>query len=61
VASADNATNANEVCNTTIKQHLDPHSIVAAFERKGKGQVAYSLRQYMKMKARQVFAFIELK
>ena len=42
VASADKAKNANEVHAMTIKGFLDPKSITAAFERKGKGKVMYS-------------------
>lgn len=54
VASADKAKNANEVRATTIKGFLDPKSITAAFEQKGKGKVTYSHRQHMKTKARYV-------
>jgi len=39
VVSADNMKNAMEVWATTIKGTLDPQSITAAFERKGKGKV----------------------
>jgi hypothetical protein len=52
VASADKASNANDVRRTTVKGHLDPQSITAAFERKGKGKVTYSHRQHTKTEAR---------
>jgi hypothetical protein len=39
VMSADQAKNANEVQATMVKGALDPQSIMAAFERNGKGQV----------------------
>jgi hypothetical protein len=54
VKSADKAANANEVRQTTIKGFLDPQSITAAFERKGKGKVTYSHRQHSKTEARYV-------
>ena len=54
VASADKALNANEVRQTTVKGFLDPQSITAAFERKGKGKVTYSHRQHTKTEARYV-------
>ena len=54
VKSADKASNANEVRQTTIKGFLDPQSITAAFERKGKGKVTYSHRQHSKTEARYV-------
>jgi hypothetical protein len=54
VASADKAANASEVRNTTVKGSLDPQSITAAFERKGKGKVTYSHRQHTKTEARYV-------
>jgi hypothetical protein len=52
VASADKAANANDVRRTTIKGFLDPQSITAAFERKGKGKVTYSHRQHTKTESR---------
>ena len=48
VAAADKAKTAKEVRDTTIKGYLDPQSITAAFERKGKGKVTYSYRQHTK-------------
>ena len=48
VASADKAKTAKEVRDTTIKGYLNPQSITAAFERKGKGKVKYSYRQHTK-------------
>ena len=54
VASADKAANANKVRQTTIKGFLDPQSITAAFERKGKGKVTYSHQQHTKTEARYV-------
>jgi hypothetical protein len=54
IASADKANNANEVQRMTVKGILDPQSITAAFERKGKGKVTYSHRQYTKTEARPV-------
>jgi hypothetical protein len=44
VASTDKSENANDVCCTTVKGLLDPQSIMAAFEQKGKGKVTYSHR-----------------
>jgi hypothetical protein len=52
VASADNAKNANEVWLTTVKGILDPQSITAAFEWKGKGKVTFSHRQHTKTESR---------
>lgn len=52
VASADKADNANDVRRTTVKGLLDPQSITAAFERKGKGKVTYSHRQHTKTELR---------
>ena len=52
VTSTDQAKNANEVWATMVKGALDPQSIMAAFEQKGKGQVRYSHRQHMKTEAR---------
>jgi hypothetical protein len=49
---ADKADNANEVRQTTIKGSLDPQSITAAFERKGRDKVTYSHRQHSKTEAR---------
>jgi hypothetical protein len=54
VASADKASSANEVRQTTIKGFLDPQSITAAFERKGKGKVTYSHKQHTKTESRYV-------
>ena len=54
VATADKATNANDVRRTTVKGALDPQSITAAFERKGKGKVTFSHRQHTKTEARYV-------
>jgi hypothetical protein len=42
VAATHKAKNANEVWLTTVKGLLDPQSIMAAFEWKGKGKVTYS-------------------
>jgi hypothetical protein len=52
VMSADKAKNANKVRATTIKGMLDTQSIMAAFERKGKGKVQYSHRQHTKTGSR---------
>ena len=52
VTSADNAKNANEVRATTVMGALNPQSITAAFEQKGKGKVNYSHRQHTKTEAR---------
>jgi hypothetical protein len=52
VNSADKAKNANEVRAKTIKGALDPQSITAAFERKGKGKVKYSHRQHTKTESK---------
>jgi len=52
VTSADNAKNANEVRATTVMGALNPQSITAAFERKGKGKVNYSHGQHTKTEAR---------
>ena len=52
VTSADSAKNANEVRATTVMGALNPQSIMAAFERKGKGKVKYSHRQHTKTEAR---------
>jgi hypothetical protein len=48
VGAADNAHTADEVRDTKIKEMLNPESITAAFERKGKGKVTYSHRQHTK-------------
>lgn len=50
VVSADKARNASNVCATTIKGVLDPQSIMAVFERKGKGKVVFSHWQHTKTK-----------
>ena len=52
VATADKARNADEVRATTVKGALNPQSITAAFERRGKGKVTYSHRQHTKTEAR---------
>jgi hypothetical protein len=52
VASADKANDANEVRQTTVKGSLDPQSIMATFERKGRDMVTYSHRQHTKSEAR---------
>jgi hypothetical protein len=52
VALADNADNANEVRNTTIKSYLEPQSIIAAFERRNKDKVTYSHKQHTTTEAR---------
>jgi len=49
---ADKACNANEVRNTTIKGFLDPKTVKAAFQRKGKGKVQYMHRQHTTTEAR---------
>jgi len=48
VAHVDKATNANEVCRTTVKGSLDPQSITAAFEWKGRDKVTYLHHQHTK-------------
>src|SRR5882757_8027605 len=52
VATADKAKTTKEVRDTTVKGYLDPQSITAAFERKGKGKVMYSYRQHTKTEAK---------
>ena len=52
IASADKAKNANEVRLTTVKGSLDPQTIMAAFERTGKGKVKFSHRQHTKTESR---------
>jgi len=52
VATADKAKTTKEVRDTTVKGYLDPQSITAAFERKGKGKVTYSYRQHTKTEAK---------
>jgi hypothetical protein len=52
VASADKAKTAREVRDTNIKGYLNPQSITAAFERKGKGKVTYSHRQLTKTESK---------
>jgi len=54
VALADKAASANEVRQTTVKGALDPQSITAVFERKGKGKVTYSYRQHTKTELRYI-------
>jgi hypothetical protein len=48
VAHADKASNANEVHWTTVKGSLDPQSIMAVFEQKGRDKVTYSHLQHTK-------------
>jgi hypothetical protein len=52
ITSADKANNADDVRRTTVKGVLNPQSITAAFERKGKGKVTYSHRQHTKTESR---------
>jgi hypothetical protein len=52
VLAADKAANTNDVHSTTIKGPLNPQSITAAFESKGKGKVMYSHKQHTKTEAR---------
>ena len=52
IASADNAKNANDVRDTTIKGILDPQMITAAFERQGKDKVTFSHRQHTRTESR---------
>jgi hypothetical protein len=52
VASADKAKTATEVRDTTAIGTLNPQSITAAFERKGKGKVTYSNRQLTKTESK---------
>ncbi len=52
VATADKAKTTKEVWDTTVKGYLDPQSITAAFEWKGKGKVTYSYRQHTKTEAK---------
>jgi hypothetical protein len=52
ITSADNANNANDVHDTTIKGILNPQMITAAFERQGKDKVTFSHRQHMKTESR---------
>lgn len=52
MVSADKAKNVNEVRATMVKGTLDPQSIMAAFERKGKGKVKYLHRQHMTTESR---------
>ena len=54
VLSADKAQNADEVRATTVSGILNPTSITAAFERKGKGKVTYSHRQHTRTESRYV-------
>ena len=58
VAAADKADTANEVRRTTIKGFLDPKSVRAAFERKGKGKVQYTHRQHTTTESRYVASAI---
>jgi hypothetical protein len=48
VKATDNAKTADEIRETTIQGALDVQSIIALFERKGKGKVTYSHRQHTK-------------
>ena len=59
VTAADKAANANDVRRTTVKGALDPQSITAAFERKGKGKVTYLHRQHTKTESRYVQAALQ--
>jgi hypothetical protein len=52
LASADTAKHVDEVRATTVKGILNPQSITAAFERKGKGKVTFSHRQHTKTESR---------
>ena len=52
VSAGYKANNANKVCKSTVKDHLNPQLITAAFERKGKGKVMYSHQQHMKIESR---------
>jgi hypothetical protein len=52
VAAADKANNANEMQLMIVKGLLDPQSITAAFEWKGKGKVTFSHRQHTKTESR---------
>jgi hypothetical protein len=60
VRAADKAKDAHEVRQTTVKGALDPQSITAAFERKGKGKVTYSHRQHTTTESRCVRTFHEI-
>ena len=48
IVSANNANNANDVCDTMIKGILDPQLITAAFKQQGKDKVMFSHRQHTK-------------
>jgi hypothetical protein len=53
VASVDKAKTVKEVWDTTTnKGSLDPQSITAAFEQKGKGKLTYSHRQHTKTESK---------
>jgi hypothetical protein len=52
VSSADKAKTVQEVRDTTVNGALNPQSITAAFERKGKGKVSFSHRQHTKTESR---------
>jgi len=52
ITSADNAKNANDVRDTTIKGILNSQMITAAFERQGKDKVTFSHRQHTKTESR---------
>lgn len=55
VQAADKATNAESLRETTSRRNLNPQSITASLERKGKGTVTYSHRQHTKLETRFVF------
>jgi hypothetical protein len=52
IMSADNAKNANDVRETTVKGILNPQMITAAFKRQGKDKVKISHRQHTKTESR---------
>jgi hypothetical protein len=58
IEAADKADTANEVRRTTIKGFLDPQSVKAAFDRKGKGKVQYTHRQHTTTESRYVASAI---
>jgi len=52
ITLADKAKTAKEVRDTAITGYLNPQSITAAFERKGKGKVTYSCRQHTRTESK---------
>ena len=52
IKTADNAKNANDIRETTVKGILNLQMITAAFERQGKDKVTFSHRQHMKTESR---------